>query len=71
MKTVQPANWPAPRGYVNGVVAEAGRTLVVHRQRGLERRGIFLRATGQVAPFTSLGQTNDSSAERAPDHSLG
>lgn len=42
MKIVQPAHWPAPRGYVNGVVAEAGRTLYLAGQVGWTAEGVFV-----------------------------
>ncbi len=42
MKTVNPAHWPAPKGYVNGVVAEAGRTLYLAGQVGWTPEGVFV-----------------------------
>lgn len=40
IETVQPPDWPAPRGYVNGVVA-SGRTLYVAGQIGWNARCEF------------------------------
>lgn len=37
---VQPPEWPAPRGYANGVVAR-GRTLFVAGQVGWNEQGVF------------------------------
>ena len=42
MKTVNPAHWPAPKGYVNGVVAEAGRPLYLAGQVGWTPQGVFV-----------------------------
>jgi enamine deaminase RidA (YjgF/YER057c/UK114 family) len=38
MKTLQPANWPRPKGYANGIVA-AGRTVFVSGMVGWDARG--------------------------------
>ena len=38
MKTLQPAHWPRPRGYANGIVA-AGRTVFVSGMVGWDARG--------------------------------
>ena len=40
IETVQPAEWPAPKGYANGVIAR-GRTLYVAGQVGWNERGEF------------------------------
>lgn len=42
MKTVQPAGWPAPKGYANGVITEGGRTLYVAGQIGWTPEGVFV-----------------------------
>ncbi|MEZ4393248.1 MAG: RidA family protein [Polyangiales bacterium] len=42
MKTVHPAHWPAPRGYVNGVITEGGRTLYLAGQVGWTPEGVFV-----------------------------
>jgi enamine deaminase RidA (YjgF/YER057c/UK114 family) len=38
MKTLQPAHWPRPKGYANGIVA-AGRTVFVSGMVGWDARG--------------------------------
>jgi len=38
MKTLQPAHWPRPKGYANGILA-AGRTVFVSGMVGLDARG--------------------------------
>jgi enamine deaminase RidA (YjgF/YER057c/UK114 family) len=51
MRTLQPPGWPRPRGYANGVAADAGGTLVfVAGQIGWDRTGAFPAADlpGQV-----------------------
>jgi enamine deaminase RidA (YjgF/YER057c/UK114 family) len=40
IEVVQPAEWPAPRGYANGIVAR-GRTLYVAGQIGWTALGVF------------------------------
>lgn len=42
MKTVHPAHWPAPKGYVNGVITEGGRTLYLAGQVGWSPDGVFV-----------------------------
>lgn len=42
MKTVHPAQWPAPKGYANGVITEGGRTLYVAGQVGWNPDGVFV-----------------------------
>lgn len=42
MRTVNPAGWPAPKGYANGVIADAGRTLYVAGQIGWTPQGVFV-----------------------------
>jgi len=46
MKIVQPAGWPAPKGFSNAILAE-GRTLWVAGQVGWDAQGNF--ASGLVA----------------------
>jgi len=42
MRTLQPPGWPRPRGYANGVAADAGGTLVfVAGQIGWDETGAF------------------------------
>jgi enamine deaminase RidA (YjgF/YER057c/UK114 family) len=50
LEIVQPAGWPAPRGYANGVVT-SGRTLHVAGQIGWDATGDFPRSdlAGQLA----------------------
>jgi enamine deaminase RidA (YjgF/YER057c/UK114 family) len=51
VRTLQPPGWPRPRGYANGVAADAGGTLVfVAGQIGWDETGAFPDAdlTGQV-----------------------
>jgi enamine deaminase RidA (YjgF/YER057c/UK114 family) len=38
MKTLQPAHWPRPKGYANGILA-AGRTVFVSGMVGWDARG--------------------------------
>jgi len=38
MKTLQPAHWPPPKGYANGILA-AGRTVFVSGMVGWDARG--------------------------------
>lgn len=40
IEVVQPAGWPAPRGYVNGVITQ-GRTLHIAGQIGWNAEGAF------------------------------
>jgi len=40
MRTLQPAEWPRPRGYANGIEAR-GRTIFVAGQIGWDRDGRF------------------------------
>ncbi len=40
IETIQPASWPRPKGYANGVVA-TGRTLYVAGQIGWTPEGVF------------------------------
>lgn len=40
MKSLQPAGWPQPRGYANGIVAE-GRIVFIAGQIGWNARGEF------------------------------
>lgn len=42
MKTVNPAGWPAPKGYANGVITEEGRTLYIAGQIGWTPEGTFV-----------------------------
>lgn len=42
MKTVHPAHWPPPKGYVNGVITEGGRTLYLAGQVGWTPDGVFV-----------------------------
>lgn len=40
MKTLEPAGWPKPRGYANGIAAE-GRLLFVAGQIGCDAAGVW------------------------------
>lgn len=48
MRVVQPAGWPAPRGYANGVVVESTGALHVAGQIGWEPDGTF--ASDELVP---------------------
>ena len=51
MRALQPPGWPRPRGYANGIAADAGGTLVfVSGQIGWDETGAFpdRDLTGQV-----------------------
>jgi enamine deaminase RidA (YjgF/YER057c/UK114 family) len=50
MRVLQPAGWPRPRGYANGVVADEGRLVFVAGQIGWDAGGAFPAAdlAGQV-----------------------
>ncbi|AUX21331.1 hypothetical protein SOCEGT47_018120 [Sorangium cellulosum] len=50
LEIVQPAGWPAPRGYANGVVTR-GRTLYVAGQIGWDAASGQLRGGGLVEQF--------------------
>jgi enamine deaminase RidA (YjgF/YER057c/UK114 family) len=46
MRTLQPENWPRPRGYSNGIEAE-GRMVFVAGQIGWDETGKFRRAISE------------------------
>ena len=48
MRVVQPAGWPAPRGYANGVVVDSAGALYVAGQIGWEPDGSF--ASDELVP---------------------
>jgi enamine deaminase RidA (YjgF/YER057c/UK114 family) len=52
MKCVQPAHWPRPKGYANGVVA-SGRTVFVSGMIGSN-------ALGEVVPGDFVGQARQT-----------
>jgi enamine deaminase RidA (YjgF/YER057c/UK114 family) len=41
MRTLQPPGWPRPRGYANGIAAEAGTLVFVAGQIGWDETGAF------------------------------
>ena len=48
MKFLQPANWPRPRGYANGVAAQ-GRTVYLSGMIGWDAKGIIAFKDGDRA----------------------
>jgi enamine deaminase RidA (YjgF/YER057c/UK114 family) len=69
MRTLQPAGWPRPRGYANGVEAE-GRIVFVAGQIGWDETGVFrsdsFAAQFRQAVLNTLAVLKEASA--GPEH---
>ena len=71
MRVLQPPGWPRPRGYANGIAADAGGTLVfVAGQIGWDETGAFPDAdlTGQVRRTLRNVLTVLAEAGGRPEH---
>ena len=52
MTIINPAGWPAPRGFSNGIVAE-GRMLFVAGQIGWDEKGVLV--SDRMADHAPIG----------------
>jgi enamine deaminase RidA (YjgF/YER057c/UK114 family) len=68
-EVLQPAGWPRPRGYSNGMVA-SGRSIFVSGQIGWDENGRFPSATlaGQVQQALANIVTILATADARPEH---
>jgi enamine deaminase RidA (YjgF/YER057c/UK114 family) len=69
MKTLQPAHWPRPKGYANGILA-AGRTVFVSGMVGWDARGkmVCQDFVGQVRQALRNIVEVLSEAKAKPEH---